>query len=156
WFPDAKDKSKVFLCPSDRWQEISGSYGAPSVSNQPSGPGLVIYNNMFPYDAGWPISYGVNADIGALVGNDNQGHFGPMGADNMNVYGGPQGSGGIGLPMNAKIDKVKRSAEVLLIADCGVRPNTGNATPGLDRMDAVYFTTNYMSSSSGLPAADLG
>jgi prepilin-type N-terminal cleavage/methylation domain-containing protein/prepilin-type processing-associated H-X9-DG protein len=157
WFPNAGEKSKVFLCPSDPAQSYSGNYGTSS-GGGPAGPGLVIYNNMVPYDAGWPVSYGVNADIGALVGNDNQGHFGPIGADNMNVYGGPQlgGPTSPGLPMNAKIDKVRRSAEVLLIADCGVRPNTGNATPGLDRNDAVYYTTNYMINNSALAKQDLG
>src|SRR5829696_2109471 len=27
WFPEAKDKSKVFLCPSDPAQDIAGAYG---------------------------------------------------------------------------------------------------------------------------------
>src|SRR3954463_7392954 len=67
WFPDAGEKSKVFICPSDEAQNYSGNYGTSS-GGQPAGPGLVIYNNMVPYDAGWPVSYGVNADIGALVG----------------------------------------------------------------------------------------
>lgn len=148
WFPEAKEKSKVFLCPSDPAQDIGGSYGVSSGGN-PAGPGLVIYNNMVPYDAGWPISYGVNADIAAVVGDvggSKQGRFGL--SDNMSVYKGPQGSGGVGLPMGAKFDKVKRSAEVLLIADCGVSPNTGNKLPGLDRMDAVYYTTNYAAGGS--------
>ncbi|MEA2708886.1 MAG: hypothetical protein QOF78_1487 [Phycisphaerales bacterium] len=159
WFPEGKDKSKVFLCPSDPSQDIAGAYGTSS-GGSPAGPGLVLYNNMVPYDAGWPISYGVNADIAAIVGDvggSRQGRFGPMGVDNMNVYGGPPGTGGVGLPMDAKFDRVKKGAEVLLVADCGVRPpNTVNKTPGLDRSDAVYYTTNYMASATGVPKEDLG
>ena len=146
WFPEAPGRgSKVFLCPSDPAQDISGQYGTSS-GGQPAGPGLVLFNNMQPYDAGWPISYGVNADIGAQIDRtSNQGRFGL--SDNMNVYGGPPGSGGIGLPLNGKFDRVRHSAEVLLIADCGVRYTTGQQVPGtpLDRQDAVYYTTNYMS-----------
>src|SRR4051812_27332391 len=107
WFPDAGDKSKVFLCPSDRWQDIAGTYGSTD-GTQANGPGFLIYNNVIPYNAGWPISYGVNADIGCLVGNDNQGHFGPATVDTVNVWGGPVGAGGLRLPMNAKFDKVRR------------------------------------------------
>ena len=118
---------------------------------------IVLFNNMVPFDAGWPISYGVNADIGAQIDRtSNQGRFGL--SDNMNVYAGPQGSGGVGLPLNGKFDKVRNSAEVLLIADCGVRYGPGAAVPGtpLDRQDAVYYTTNYMTSSAGLTAEDYG
>jgi prepilin-type processing-associated H-X9-DG protein len=157
WFPEAKDKSKVFLCPSDPAQDIAGAYGQSS-GGHPAGPGLVLYNNMVPFDAGWPISYGVNADIGAVVDYSSgqpQGRFGL--SDNMNVYGGPKGAGGVGLPMDAKFDKVKNAAEVLLIADCGVRPpNTTNTMPGLDRSDAVYYTTNYMVNNASTPKEDLG
>ena len=155
WFPEAKDKSKVFLCPSDPAQDIAGAYGTSSGGN-PAGPGLVLYNNMVPYDAGWPISYGVNADIAAIVGNDKQGHFGPIGADNMNVYGGPAPAS-LGQPMDGRFDRVKKGSEVLLIADCGVRPpNTVDKMPGLNRSDAVYYTTNYMANMAGLAKEDLG
>ncbi len=143
WFVDAKDKSKVFICPSDTAQDYPGVQGMSNGSD-PTGPGLVIYNNVVPYTGGWPISYGINADIGALVGNDNEGHFGPATVDNMNVYGGPKNAVGHGLPMNAKFDKVRNAGEVLLIGDCGTRPRTSTVSPGLDRNDAVYYTTNYM------------
>jgi prepilin-type N-terminal cleavage/methylation domain-containing protein/prepilin-type processing-associated H-X9-DG protein len=155
WFPNAGEKSKVFLCPSDPAQTYSGNYGQSS-GGGPAGPGLVIYNNMVPYDAGWPVSYGVNADIAALVDNTGVGRFGPMTVDNMNVYGGPHVGQNPGQPMGAKIDKVRRAAEVLLIADCGTRPNTGTPTTGLDRNDAVYYTTNYMVNNSSLSPNDYG
>jgi prepilin-type processing-associated H-X9-DG protein len=112
---------------------------------------------MAPSTAGYPISYGVNADIGANIDRStNQGRFGL--GDNMNVYAGPQGSGGVGLPLNAKLDKVRNSAEVLLIADCGVRYTAGETVPGtpLDRHDLVYYTTNYMTASAGMLPEDLG
>jgi len=158
WFadPNAPEKvSKVFRCPSDPSMDYPGAFGT-SAGGQPAGPGLVIFNNMTPFDAGWPISYGVNADIGAQIDrSSNQGRFGL--ADNMSVYAGPPGQGGVGLPLNGKFDRVRNPAEVLLIADCGVRYNPGDSVPGtpLDRRDAVYYTTNYMSSPT-VPQADLG
>ena len=160
WFPDAPNHgSKVLLCPSDPAQDIAGDYGT-SNGNGPGGPGLVIYNNMVPYNAGWPISYGVNADIGAQIDRaSNQGRFGL--SDNMNVYGDRSGSGGLGLPLNGKLDKVRHSSEVLLVADCGVRYPPGQSPPSastpLDRYDAVYYTTNYMvNMGSAVAPEDLG
>jgi prepilin-type N-terminal cleavage/methylation domain-containing protein/prepilin-type processing-associated H-X9-DG protein len=157
WFVSAPNNvSKVFLCPSDQAQTYPGDYGTTS-GNQPTGPGLCIFNNMNPSTGGYPISYGVNADIGANIDrSSNQGRFGLN--DNMNVYAGPPGNGGVGLPLNAKLDKVRNSAEVLLIADCGVRYNAGEPIPGtpLDRKDLVYYTTNYMTSSAGMLPEDLG
>jgi prepilin-type N-terminal cleavage/methylation domain-containing protein/prepilin-type processing-associated H-X9-DG protein len=157
WFVNAPNNvSKVFLCPSDQATNFPGDYGTTN-GTTPNGPGLVIFNNMAPSTAGYPISYGVNADIGANIDRStNQGRFGL--SDNMNVYAGPLGSGGVGLPLNAKLDKVRNSAEVLLIADCGVRYTAGEAVPGtpLDRHDLVYYTTNYMTSSAGMLAEDLG
>jgi prepilin-type N-terminal cleavage/methylation domain-containing protein/prepilin-type processing-associated H-X9-DG protein len=157
WFNNAPDKvSKIYLCPSDPAQTIGGTYGQAS-GNAPAGPGLLIFNNMKDPYAGWPISYGVNADIGAQIDrSSNQGRFGK--GDNMNVYAGPQGQGGVGLPLNGKLDKVRNAAEVLLLADCGVRYAPGQTIPGtpLDRQDLVYYTTNYMTSSAGLPTEDFG
>jgi prepilin-type N-terminal cleavage/methylation domain-containing protein/prepilin-type processing-associated H-X9-DG protein len=156
WFPDAGSKSKVFLCPSDQATEYPGNYGTATTTD-PLGPGLLIYNNVVPYLAGWPISYGVNADIAALVdetAGNRFGRFGPDTNEKMNVYGGPTGTSGYGLPMGAKIDKVRRSAEVLLIGDCGVRPNiVSPILTGLDRSDAVYYTSNWM---GAVPPEDLG
>jgi prepilin-type processing-associated H-X9-DG protein len=116
---------------------------------------------MFPAGAGWPISYGVNADIGAQVSiNPLEGKFG-AGGDNMNVYApnGPLGAGGKGLPLNGKFDRVRNSSEVLLLADCGVRYNPGEPVPGtpLDRKDVLVFTTNWMTpGNSSLKDEDKG
>ncbi|HYO11331.1 MAG TPA: DUF1559 domain-containing protein, partial [Tepidisphaeraceae bacterium] len=156
WFPNApQNVSKVFLCPSDPAQDIAGAYGT-SAGGLPGGPGLVLYNNMFPHEAGWPISYGVNADIAAQIDRGaNQGRFGLD--DNMSVYGGPPGADRVGLPLNGKFDKIRNAAEVLLIADCGVRYRTGESPPGtpLDRKDVLVYTTNYMSAPT-VPKEDLG
>lgn len=158
WFANPGDQekvSKVFRCPSDPSMDYPGTFGT-SAGGQPSGPGLVLYNNMVPYDAGWPISYGVNADIASQIDRTaNQGRFGL--SDNMSVYGGPAGAGGVGLPMNGKFDKVRNASEVLLIADCGVRYTAGQTIPTtpFDRQDTVYYTTNYMSSPT-VPKEHLG
>src|SRR5262245_6147836 len=67
WFNLAPEKaSKIYLCPSDETQFVAGAYGTSS-GQDPGGPGLLIFNNMFDPLAGWTISYGVNADIVALV-----------------------------------------------------------------------------------------
>ncbi len=155
WFNLAPDKvAKIYKCPSDETQNISGTYGQSS-GQDPTGPGLLLFNNMSSPFGGFPISYGVNADIGALVDNTNNGRFGQGTGDNMNVWAGPKNAQGLGLPMGAKIDKVKNSAEVLLIADCGTRPRVSKPLPGLDRNDAVYYTTNYMA-GQGASDADMG
>jgi prepilin-type N-terminal cleavage/methylation domain-containing protein/prepilin-type processing-associated H-X9-DG protein len=158
WFADPNapgNVSKVFRCPSDPALDYPGAFGVSS-GNQPAGPGLVIYNNMNPFDAGWPISYGVNADVASQIDlTSNQGRFGL--SDNMSVYKGRPGGGGVGLPLNGKFDKIQNSAETLIIADCGVRYTAGETIPGtpLDRHDTVYYTTNYMSSPT-VPVADCG
>jgi prepilin-type N-terminal cleavage/methylation domain-containing protein/prepilin-type processing-associated H-X9-DG protein len=162
WFADlpTQEKSKVFMCPSDPAQDFSGVYGTSS-GGLPSGPGLVLFNNMVPFDAGWPISYGINADIGAQIDRTtNRGRFGL--SDEMDVYApnGPKGGGGRGLPANGKFDKiVKNTSDILLLADCGVR-YSGGSPPGtpLDRKDVVVYTTNFMTSMSSpkVPDEDLG
>ena len=62
--------------------------------------------------------------------------------------------------MRAHFYKVAKPAETLLIADCGTRPNTSKGgeteTTGLDRNDAVYYTTDWMDSQSSTPKQDLG
>jgi prepilin-type processing-associated H-X9-DG protein len=140
WFPYAPERvAKVFLCPSDKWQDVAGKYGTTDGTG-PQGPGLVIYNNVDPYLGGYPISFGINADIASVVYSDGVGHFGPPGVDTINAFGGP--TVGVTVPLNAKFDKVKKAAEVLLVADCGTRPNTGSPNIGYMRNDAVYYTSN--------------
>jgi prepilin-type processing-associated H-X9-DG protein len=148
-FMDAKQKSKVFICPSDQWMNLPGTEGAVD------GPGYVVFNNVVNWNGKYPINYGINADIFSLVGNDNYGHFGV--SDIVNVYGSStRGAGGTGLPLGAHFYKVHKPAETLLIADCGTRPNKNgeNQTTGLDRNDAVYYTTNWNTSGGTLKDVD--
>ena len=146
FFLGPPDKSKVFMCPSDRWQTLPGDIATLN------GPGLVLYNNVVPYNGKYPISFGVNADILALVDPAVRfGRFGP--GDEMNVYGGPITAGTRGNPLNAKLDKVHKPAETMMLADCGTRPLVGPETQvGLDRNDAVYYTTNWTGGSSAVQA----
>ena len=138
-------QSKVFACPSDAAQD-----GSPTA-------GYAIYNNVDPgvmaNDApGYcPISYGINADITCLTGVDgvkspkgniypsNVGYFNA--SNNVWVAGGPQVNNGPAQPLNCQLFKVFMPAQVLLFADCGVRPRSGNNP--LDYSDILYYTTNY-------------
>ena len=61
----------------------------------------------------------------------------------------------MGQPMQAKLFKVQRPAEVLLFADCGTRPFIAAPNP-LDYNDALYYTTNFMMNQPGIPAQDIG
>jgi prepilin-type N-terminal cleavage/methylation domain-containing protein/prepilin-type processing-associated H-X9-DG protein len=140
-----EEKSKVLRCPSDPWLEQGQATGSGY-----TGPGYLIWNNVGYYDGYYPISYGINADITSVVGNDGFGHFGPF--DAVSVWGAPAG-----VPLGAQLSKIKQPTEVLLFADCGTRPfdNQGNPNNGLDHNDGLYYTTNYMD-GGGAPTADMG
>jgi prepilin-type processing-associated H-X9-DG protein len=126
-------QSKVFRCPSDTWQ------------NDPT-PGYRIYNNVINNPNGspyYPISYGVNADICVVTDQQGIGRFSSNYSDAVNVTGGPIDSiGNTHRPLNCQVNRVKRSAEVMLYADCGVRPYTPTGA-ALDYGDCLYYTTNY-------------
>jgi prepilin-type N-terminal cleavage/methylation domain-containing protein/prepilin-type processing-associated H-X9-DG protein len=135
-------QSKVFRCPSDTWLDVPD-------------PGYMIFNNV----AGGfhPISYGYNADIACVSDNTRVGRFGQTG-DSIGVVYGPSGpgyTGKIGQPLQAKLGKISKPAEVLLFADCGTRPRIGGNFP-LDYNDSLFYTTNWMSTSLALTAEDLG
>jgi prepilin-type processing-associated H-X9-DG protein len=147
WFAYAGEKSKVFVCPSDRWVS-----NAPGKDGQPDGPGYLLFNNVVPYNGKYPISYGINIDIGGMRHpSTNYGVVGQNPGDNsFTVYGStnyvvpasfpvPQGG-----PLNAKFYKVHKPAETMLLADCGVRPYNpdGQADNVLARSDILMFSTN--------------
>ena len=137
---DPTGKSKAFICPSDQWQD------------QGDQSGYRIFNNIVAVAGSdyFPISYGVNVDITCLVGQDGQGHFGL--GDSVKIYAGQSGgSGQLGNPLGAFLNKVSRPAETMLFADCGTRPSNAAGTP-LDKNDALYYTTNYMTGNGGSPA----
>jgi prepilin-type N-terminal cleavage/methylation domain-containing protein/prepilin-type processing-associated H-X9-DG protein len=151
-----QEKSKVFRCPADRWLDF-GREGQN---------GYRIFNNVVSLPGGpyFPVSYGINADVTAAVDSIQNGRFGQNRNDNMAVVDGPspfQGNVGpnnrrMGQPLNARLFKVKKPAEVLLFADCGTRPFTNGSNP-LDYNDALYYTTNYMfNAGSAITAADAG
>jgi prepilin-type processing-associated H-X9-DG protein len=137
------NQSQIFVCPSDTWQGIGITSGYKlfnNVTNPPNDP-----------DGYFPISYGINVDVTAMIDrtvNPNYGRFGLN--DNMHVF---HGDGSTGLPMNAKLARIQRPAEVLMFADCGTRPErTMNPTPQapLDYNDSLYYSTNYLTTGDTL------
>jgi prepilin-type processing-associated H-X9-DG protein/prepilin-type N-terminal cleavage/methylation domain-containing protein len=137
-----QSQSKVFVCPSDSWQDGSQSAG------------YKIWNNVSPPvndpDDYFPISYGINADITCLVDYTSSpvtGHFERV-YDSVSVYGGPSG----GLPLECRLNRIFHPSETLLFADCGVRPQAAGANAPLDYSDSLYYTTNYDSTNSAIPA----
>jgi prepilin-type processing-associated H-X9-DG protein len=69
----------------------------------------------------------------------------------MDIYAGPNngvksGTHYWGQPMNCRLDRVYKSAETLLVADCGTRPynvasNQGTSF-GLNENSCLYYTTD--------------
>ena len=122
------NKTNVFRCPSDPWMD------------DPL-PGYRLYNDVTngvsPFQA---VSYGYDADISCLTDTTGKGRFN----DNTTaiaIYGGPLDSALNGKPLSCLIGKVHKSAETLLFADCGNRPEVAIGTP-LDYNDILYYTTN--------------
>ena len=145
FFNNPDGQSKVFVCPSDIWQDGSPTAGYAIVSNTVSPP-----NDPIGY---FPISYGVNADIATVSGPDGKGHIlYPSGGDvnspvdSVYVSGGPI-VGGCGSPLQCKLSGVYNSSEVLLYADCGTRPLTQGNNP-LYANDALYYSTDYFISAN--------
>jgi prepilin-type processing-associated H-X9-DG protein len=143
WFPYAGDKSKVFICPSDRW-----IFNAPGKEGDLNGPGYVIYNNVVPFNGKYPISYGINFDIGGLLQpGSNKGGLG-QGTAAYFAYGSsntivPATNPPTGGPLNAKFYKVHKPSETMLLADCGVRPTPDeNDTSPLGRKDILMYSTH--------------
>lgn len=136
-------QSKIFVCPSDVWQDGSVTAGYRLLNNVT--PPLGDPNGYFP------ISYGINADVCSL--NDYVTGGGPYGRfglnDEVGVTGGPPTpaygmSTSIGLPLNAKLSRIQGPSEVLMFADCGTRPYNGKPIVGLlDYNDCLYYTTNF-------------
>jgi prepilin-type processing-associated H-X9-DG protein/prepilin-type N-terminal cleavage/methylation domain-containing protein len=144
----AQNQTKVFQCPSDVWLTDAM-------------PGYALINNVndsAPYPPGevyfayQPISYGINADI-AMVTNPQTGYgeFGPkdLATGHSDIYAGPNngiksGTHYFGQPLTCRLDRVYKSAETLLVADCGTRPYSGAAPTGfgLDENTCLYYTTD--------------
>jgi prepilin-type N-terminal cleavage/methylation domain-containing protein/prepilin-type processing-associated H-X9-DG protein len=147
---NAHAQSKVYQCPSDVWMQASNpGYGIyTNVVQTPIEPGMIL---QFSYQ---PISYGVNADIAMIIdqvtGNTV---FTPGNGNAYNVFDGPNSTTNgnkVGQPLCCRLDRVYKSTETLLFADCGNRPQAYSAgqtnfTSPLDCPDVLYYTTNYTS-----------
>jgi prepilin-type processing-associated H-X9-DG protein/prepilin-type N-terminal cleavage/methylation domain-containing protein len=137
-------QSKVFQCPSDFWlTDPNPGYG---IINNVSNSSVGGPNPQFGYV---PVSYGVNADITMILNSNGVGAFNQSGYV-PNVLHGPiiRGYPNNGLPLCCRLDRVYRSSEVLLFADCGTRPydtslnaSTSGGTPLLFN-DCLYYTTD--------------
>jgi len=134
----AQNQSKVFQCPSDVWlSDATPGYAIlNNVNNSAPHP---LGESFFNYQ---PISYGLNADITIVTDSSGVGRFTP-GSPTIDVYAGPTiGPGKPGQPLNCRIDRVYKSVETLLIADCGTRPLVTATSFGMDENTALYFSTN--------------
>jgi prepilin-type processing-associated H-X9-DG protein/prepilin-type N-terminal cleavage/methylation domain-containing protein len=138
----AQSQTKVFQCPSDVWltDAIPGYAICNNVNNSPPYP---PNESFYTYQ---PISYGINADIAMVNDTMGYGRFGPT-SPIIDVFAGPNngvksGTHYWGQPMNCRLDRVYKSAETLLVADCGTRPYTGTGTFGLDENSCLYYTTD--------------
>ena len=139
---------EVFTCPSDihRFDDPAGYY-----------PG----NNFFPTLSGGAfvtdyarISYGINVDITSIKdqqpGSPTRGQTVHNDGAAIGVVDGPgtnYGTARIGDAMEARLDRVQKPTEVVLFADCGVRPYMGGSQ--LDRSDSLNITSNYMVYNGG-------
>jgi prepilin-type N-terminal cleavage/methylation domain-containing protein/prepilin-type processing-associated H-X9-DG protein len=139
-------QSPVFTCPSDAAQDGSATAGYRIFNNiDPS----VMANDPNGY---CPVSYGLNADIACIngvdgvFGNSNTGAF--NGGSSVSVAGGPVLNGGPPQPLNCLLGRVYIPSQVLLFADCGVRPVHGDQSAPLNYCDSLYYTTNYDLNSS--------
>jgi prepilin-type processing-associated H-X9-DG protein/prepilin-type N-terminal cleavage/methylation domain-containing protein len=158
---EAEGKTKVFRCPADPWIDV-GSEGQN---------GYRIFNNVvnLPNGPYFPISYGANVDILAVSDQFGQGKFHLAGGSHVAVVGGPppfQGGFGtppdnlqLGQPLQARLFKVNKPAEVLLFADCGTRPLrqgvAENSFP-LQSNQMLYYTTHGMFQGGPVTSADVG
>lgn len=122
-------QSAVFQCPSDIWMTDSD-------------PGYAIYSNVTnPPGPYFQISYGINGDI-AMCNNPATGNaeFYTGTSPTISLYGGPHNGS-----LNCKIDRVYRSSETMLFADCGVRPvvsGDGATSRDLSWSDVLVYSTN--------------
>jgi prepilin-type processing-associated H-X9-DG protein len=134
---NTEGQSKVFVCPSDVWQDHTPSAGYALINNVD----ISVYSTATNPLGYLPISYGINADIACVGGADGNGHFDPSPRTSIFVAGG----GPRGVPLDCKLSKVHKPSEVLLFADCGVRPRVGNFP--IEYSDALQYSTNYTANS---------
>jgi prepilin-type N-terminal cleavage/methylation domain-containing protein/prepilin-type processing-associated H-X9-DG protein len=143
------DQTRVFICPSDTWQNAGFPYGY-----YPGNNFLTPYTGPEGTTDYVKISYGINADITCVKDYVNVGgrtcfnagkYIGVVGGPNQSLYG----STNIGDALGSRLDHVYKSSEVALFMDCGVRPYVGT-TNLIDRRDSLWFTSNYDTSTGGI------
>ncbi len=132
---------KVLICPSDQWQGLG------------TNSGYLLVNNVFPSTNYFPVSYGINVDVTAVVVNVAgvpTGYFDGTGQVGVSPGGPPYTSGTVLPPFAGKISRVRRSTEVMIFADCGTRPaTTTNRSPPLNFNDSLNISTNYDVNNTG-------
>ncbi len=134
----AQNQTKVFQCPSDVWL-TDAMPGYAIINNVNNSSPYPPNETHFSYQ---PISYGINADIAMVTDTTGIGRFNP-GSPAINIWAGPtNGTSKLGQPLNCRLDRVYKSAETLLVADCGTRPYNGAGTFGLDENSCLYYTTD--------------
>lgn len=143
---------EVFVCPSDKWQfnvgTDAGYYG-----------GAQFYKNLSVTTDYVPISYGINVDLTAVVDPTVNGGVGVIQNGNWAgvwrpVASSKYGTGPVDVPLEGRLDRIQEPENVLLFADCGVRPYVGTSY-ALDRGDALWYTTNYLHLNNTTAATEL-
>ncbi|HEY0008687.1 MAG TPA: prepilin-type N-terminal cleavage/methylation domain-containing protein [Tepidisphaeraceae bacterium] len=145
-FMESNEYGKVFRCPSDNWLDV-GEPGYKLLSN-------FAGTAASPVEGYAPVSYGINADIVSLIGNNGKGYW--TNGWELAVYRGANsaaygGDPNLGAPLAARLDKVNKPSETLLFADAGNRPSPAQFNSGnpLDRADVPYYATNYAHTMGG-------
>lgn len=158
-FQDARnDQIKLWECPADPWLDLGSQSGYRLFNNVTDNPVDFAY---------FKISYGINADITVVSARQPgssggaQSYFGrwsfPIG-----VVGGPPpvvgGNAKLGQALGGRLDRVYKPSEVLLFADCGVRPPATDfsAQNETDKSDVLYITSNYQTNAPGIQSNELG
>ncbi len=153
---------KVFICPSDD-SVNSGQFANTSVPDAEMG-GHWLYNNVNPSQAGYPVSYGINVDVTGLTYSNNgvpTGVFDNNGGNVIEVSPGAPNqpgntySGTVYLPpLCGKLSLVRRSTEVMMFADCGVKTTAAVPANPLFYADSLNITTSQDITQPGAGAFD--
>lgn len=145
---------KVFRCPSDPSMDLPNP-GYMIITNVGKGTSLVTTDpqiNLSDTKGYYPVSYGINADIACVNDVNGRAIFSVSGATAnwLKVWNGPrvQASVQSDVPLpygggaDCRLDRVRHPEEVLLFADCGVRPLQMPANFPSDRSDCLYYTSD--------------
>lgn len=124
-FQDSPEEvAKIFWCPSDTRIE-EGGY------------------RMNNYTHPWiKVSYGINADITAVSNRAGEGKVGF--SHTLGVYKGtPSYGGDYGQPLQARLFKVRKPAEVMLFADRGTFPQVYGASYDIEDNTMLVYSSHW-------------